>query len=136
MVSFANSLLTAALVVAAMTSSVKADPSFLEAGLFFLTGVEPAEGDVVTERGIVLFREPLVAYLVDGKPCVVRLRNTKNNTVWQMDFCKIAGYRWNSPPAGFNLPSGYIWLGKDDTFCVSWNWDEKKNYTDPDFAKI
>jgi hypothetical protein len=90
MISFTKTLVSAALA-SAMISPVKAQTtktSFLEAALFFLTGVEPTDEDSVTDREIILRREPLVAHLVDENPCAVRLRNTRNNTVWQMDFCK------------------------------------------------
>jgi hypothetical protein len=109
---------------------VKAEVSFLEAALFFLTGVEPTDEDSVTDREIILRREPLVAYLVDD-PCIVRLRNTNNDSIWQMDFCKITEWRWAS-----GLQAGYVWIGKSNAFCVSWKWNKPENYTDPDFWKI
>jgi hypothetical protein len=142
MISFTKTFISAALVASVMISPVKAQTtktSFLEAALFFLTGVEPTDDDSVTDREIILRREPLVAYLVDDNPCAVRLRNTRNNTVWQMDFCKLTEYRWmNADPAlyGAAYNTGYRWIGKRDAFCVSWKWDKRENYTDPDFAKI
>ena len=70
--------------------SARADnPSFLEAALFFLTGVEPGPTDTVTDQEIILQRYPIVAYVVDGKPCAVRIRNTTDNQIWHMDFCKL-----------------------------------------------
>jgi hypothetical protein len=98
--------------------------------LFFLTGVEATNQDIVTDREIRLRQYPIVAYLVDGNPCLVRLRNTNNYTVWQMDFCKITGWRWVP-----GMHGGYRWFGKD-AFCISRNWRKDENYTDPDFATI
>jgi hypothetical protein len=137
MMSFTKTLVSAALVATAMISPVKAQTtktSFLEAALFFLTGVEQTDEDSVTDREIILRREPLVAHLVDENPCAVRLRNTRNNTVWQMDFCKITEYRW--VPGDSAYYTGYIWIGREDAFCVSWKWGKRENYTDPDFTKI
>jgi hypothetical protein len=108
--------------------------AFLEAALFFLTGVDATSDEIVSERQIVLRRYPLVAYLVDGKPCVVRLRNTTSHQIWQLDFCKITSYEWSVLI--------WRWNGKPDAFCVStwgdsniWEGKPDENFTDPDFTK-
>jgi hypothetical protein len=78
----------------ALLSPAKAEPTFLEAALFFLTDVETSNQDYVTETEIRLRRWPIVAYLVEDAPCVVRLRNTNYDRLWQFDFCKITEARW------------------------------------------
>jgi len=128
-----RTLVTAA-VIATISPVEAKQPSFLEAALFFLTSVEPTAEDSVTDREIILRREPVVAYLVDGAPCVVRLRNTRTDAVWQMDFCKITSYRWMQGSSA--RYSTYLWFGEPDAFCFSDKWDRHENYTDPDFAKI
>jgi hypothetical protein len=82
-------------------------------------------------RGVYsLRRYPIVAYLVDGQPCVVRIRNTDIDVVWQMDFCKLTYYGRSN--AGH---SWYYWQGEGSVLCKS-SQPVKENYTDPDFAKI
>jgi putative Ca2+/H+ antiporter (TMEM165/GDT1 family) len=55
----------AALVVLATTTlPVKAETSFLEAALFFITGVDTTNEDTVTNHEVRLSRYPIVAYLV------------------------------------------------------------------------
>jgi hypothetical protein len=93
MINLTRTLLAVVAISTATISPVKANVSFLEAALFFLTGVEATNQDIVTDREIILRRYPLVAYLVDGNPCAVRIRNTNNNRLYQMDFCKITGWR-------------------------------------------
>jgi hypothetical protein len=133
----------AAVVVAISTaaiSPVEAKISFLEAALFFLTDVEVTHQDTATDREIILRQYPIVAYLVDGNSCLVRIRNTSSNVTWQMDFCKITGWQWLPGESYMTtdhhlLEAGYHWFGKD-AYCISRNWHEDENYMDPDFAKI
>jgi hypothetical protein len=51
-------------------------------------------------------RYPLVVYLMKDVPCTVRIRNTRTNILWQMDFCKITRVVWE--PGG---NAGYRWIG-------------------------
>lgn len=125
------SVVTALLAVSTV-SPVKAETSFLEAALFFLTGVDTTNEDTVTDREIRLRQYPLVAYLVDGKPCAVRLRNTETNNIWEMDFCKITSFERSTPVPGV---VSYSWEGKG-VLCISRHRQQKENYIDPDFAKI
>jgi hypothetical protein len=125
MINLTRTLVTAALVATAAVSPVKAaEVSFLEAGLFFLTDLQPGEGDRVTDREIVLARYPLIAYTVDDSPCAIRIRNTLTRFIWQMDFCKIASARWDGR-------SGFMrFVGQRDAFCWA-KWvrnDEPGNY--------
>jgi hypothetical protein len=77
-----------------------ADVSFLEAGLFFLTGVEPDPTDQVSETRIVLAKYSMVAYRPDSNPCAIRMRMTVwPYTVYQMDFCQIVQYQWMPNPS-------------------------------------
>lgn len=94
--------------------------AFLEAAVFFITGVDTTKVDMVTNREIVLGRYPIVAYLVDSNPCAVRIRTTtKPYTVWQMDFCKITHYqRVNYVPI-YQL----VWVGQKSAFCVYRGWN-------------
>jgi hypothetical protein len=84
------SKLTGTLVVAALAAIAILSPtqatevSFLEAGLFFLTDLQPGPNDVVTPSEIRLADHPLVAYTVDDN----RIRNTQTGYIYQMDFCK------------------------------------------------
>jgi hypothetical protein len=125
MIDLTRVLVTAALVATAAVSPVRAaEVSFLEAGLFFLTDLQPGEGDRVTDREIVLARYPLVAYTVDDSPCAIRIRNTLTRVIWHMDFCKIASARWEGR-AGF-----MIFVGRRDAFCWA-RWvsnDDPGNY--------
>jgi hypothetical protein len=75
-----------------------------------------------------------VVYLVDDKPCAVRLRNTTSHEIWpsqiwQLDFCKIIEYQWE----GIN--GFWIWRGKPDVLCAA-KWPLNENYVDPDFTKL
>ena len=115
----------------------RGDNPFLEAALFFLTGVDTNDWDVVTDREIRLARYPLVAYLVNAKPCAVRLRNTENNNVWEMDFCKLTYFGRSRPGIrGDPSTSYYYWEGEGGVLCISRQWQVKENYIDTDFAKI
>ena len=102
--------------------------AFLEAAVFFITGVDTTKVDMVTNREIVLGRYPIVAYLVDSNPCAVRIRTTtKPYTVWQMDFCKITHYqRVNYVPI-YQL----VWVGQKSAFCVYRGWSLNENYIGP-----
>ena len=140
MINLIRTLAAVAVITTATVSPVEAKISFLEAALFFLTDVEATHEDTATDREIILRQYPLVAYLVDGNPCLVRLRSGSRNSIWQMDFCKITHWQWlptgePSTPPGFSVQAGYHWFGKD-ALCVSRNWHEDENYMDPDFAKI
>jgi len=140
MINLIRTLAAVAVISTATMSPVEAKISFLEAALFFLTDVEATHEDTATDREIILRQYPLVAYLVDGNPCLVRLRSGSRNSIWQMDFCKITHWQWlptgePSTPPGFSVQAGYHWFGKD-ALCVSRNWHEDENYMDPDFAKI
>src|SRR5262249_15531296 len=71
--------------------------------------------------------------------CAVRLRNTINNTLWQMDFCKFRRYEYNPPNRSQGDLYGqgtYLWYGDQDGFCVPLKWDQAANYMDSDFMKI
>jgi hypothetical protein len=146
MINLIRTLAAVAVITTATVSPVEAKISFLEAALFFLTDVEATHEDTATDREIILRQYPLVAYLVDGNPCLVRLRSTSSNrpnSIWQMDFCKITRWQWvrGGWPGRDSLgqpaftQAGYHWFGKD-AFCISRNWHEDENYMDPDFAKI
>jgi hypothetical protein len=93
MINLAKAFVTAMLVATAAITPAKAETSFLEAALFFLTGVEPGPEDIVTDQEILLLRYSIAAYLVDGKPCAVRIRNRLR--IWEMDFCKIVSYHFS-----------------------------------------
>src|SRR5262245_48601190 len=116
-------------------SRAEAKVSFLEAALFFLTGVEATNQDYVTDNEIRLSRYPIVAYTVPGNPCAVRLRYTdeqnRGNTIWQMDFCKITSWRWYP-----GMMAGYYWIGKPDAFCYSRTWKTPDNYMHPEFSRM
>jgi hypothetical protein len=49
MINFAEYFVSAALVALATISPVKAETSFLEAALFFLTGVDATSDEIVSE---------------------------------------------------------------------------------------
>jgi hypothetical protein len=120
----ARALVAAALLGVATISPVKAETSFLEAALFFITGVDTTDEDTVTDREIRLSRYPIVAYLADSNPCAVRLRATTQPTIWQLDFCKITGYRlWGQRSA--------IWYGYKTAFCTYRGSDANTNYVGP-----
>ena len=132
----------AALFATATISPVKAETSFLEAALFFLTAADTRSEDSVTDREIILRRYPIVAYLVDGEPCKVRLRNTSDHRIFQIDFCKLTSYSfWRQPEDVY----GGMWVfgrgfqgwnsgPEPEAFCVS-TWLPDKNYLEPDFRK-
>lgn len=124
-------LTAVALCTIALLAPAKAETSFLQAALFFLTDVEATRNDDVSETEINLRQYPLVIYLMEDVPCVVRIRNTRTNILWQMNFCKITRWTWEGPGAW----AGYRWIGAG-AFCVSRKWNRNENYTDPDFAKI
>jgi|GEM_PF-4291974 len=100
---------------------------FLEAAAFFLTGVDATSDEIVSNREIVLRQYPLVIYLVDNKPCTVRMRNPERQWVMQWDLCKITNYLWHQ--------GGWVWEGEPDAFCAS-RWLPNENYVDPDFKKL
>jgi hypothetical protein len=111
----------ALLLSAAMILPAKADVSFLEAALYFLTAIEPTQGDTVNGSKIILARYPIVAYLVDDKPCAVRIRTTTQPyTIWQMDFCKITYYQWSS--------GTWIFVGEPNAFCKG-RWNRNEDYS-------
>jgi len=74
MINLVRVFIAAALFATSTISSANAETSFLEAAQFFLTGVDANSDEIVSEREIVLRKYPLVVYLVDDKPCVVRMR--------------------------------------------------------------
>jgi hypothetical protein len=126
MVDLTRTLTAAALAVTATISPTKAETTFLEAAMFFITGVDATSEDTVSESQITLHRYPVVAYLVDR--CKVRLRATKvPYTIWQMDFCKFTGYQQTSDPGGWNI----VWWGRKDTLCIYKSWDKNMNYDGP-----
>jgi hypothetical protein len=90
--------------------------------LFFITGVDAASEEIVSNREIVLRQYPIVAYLVDRNSCAVRIRTTTQPyTVWQMDFCKITHYVKDRDV-------GY-WEGYTTAFCTYKGWNKDENYT-------
>jgi hypothetical protein len=111
------------------SSPDKAETSFLEAALFFITGVDATSEDSVTEREIVLRREPIVAYLVDSNPCAFRIRTTTQPyTVWQWDFCKITHYQGGGLS---RYDTTVLWMGHKTAFCIYRGWNKNENYTGP-----
>src|SRR5262249_12513825 len=136
MINLIRTLAAVAVISTGTISPVEAKISFLEAALFFLTDVEATHEDTATDREIILRQYPIVAYLVDGNPCLVRIRSgSRPNSIWQMDFCKITRWQWLPGESyvttdHFSLVAGYYWFGKD-AYCVSRNWHEDGNYMDP-----
>jgi hypothetical protein len=100
--------------------------AFLEAALFFITGVDAASDEIVGNREIVLRQYPIVAYLVDSNSCAVRIRTTTQPyIVWQMDFCKITHYEQSTRYGNVTV----YWLGYKTAFCTYKGWNKDENYT-------
>jgi hypothetical protein len=97
--------------------------AFLEAALFFITGVDTSREDMVANREIVLDRYPIVAYLMEDNDCAVRIRHTaKPYWVLQMDFCKIT--HWQDMGR-----YGVRWFGYKSATCFLFDgWDKNENY--------
>jgi hypothetical protein len=112
----------------ALLSSAKAEPTFLEAALFFLTDVETSNQDYVTKTEIRLRRWPIVAYLVKDAPCVVRIWNTNYDRLWQFDFCKITEARWT--------PGGRADLGMASAFFATAPGAETRNIPKPTSPRL
>ena len=126
MVDLTRTLTAAALAVTATISPAKAETTFLEAAMFFITGVDATSEDTVSEDEIRLHRYPIVAYLAGN--CAVRIRmTTAPSWVYQMDFCKFTGYQRSSRPGGWTI----VWLGRKDTLCICKSWDKNANYDGP-----
>jgi hypothetical protein len=115
---FTKVLITAVLAATVMLSPAKAEPSFLEAALFFLTNVEAGGSDTITDSEIALSRYSLVAYLgpaePNGRTCRVRLRNTATNQIWQMNFCKLHGYQYSQ----FGGGGFWVFEGDAEAWCT------------------
>jgi hypothetical protein len=106
--------------------------AFLEAALFFITGVDASSNEIVSNRKIKLGRYPIVAYLVDSNPCAIRLRTTTlPYTVWQMDFCKITNYEQSHDMGPGIRHYRILWRGYKTAFCTYRGWDKNANYTGP-----
>ena len=126
MVDLTRTLAAAALAISATIAPATAETSFLEAALFFITGLDATSEDTVSEDEIRVGRYPLVAYLTGN--CAVRIRNTKApNWVYQWDFCKFTGYQRSSSPGGWSI----IWRGRKDTLCIYKDWGKNVNYDGP-----
>jgi hypothetical protein len=53
------------------------------------------------------------------------MRNTTSHEIWQMNFCKLTGYRW---------ATGTLNVMGKDAFCRS-TWLLNENFMDADFGK-
>lgn len=130
MIGLLRPITVAALLLIA--APARADVSFLEAGFFFVTAVDPdpRQGDVIDNGQIDLPRYNLVAYLVSSNPCAVRIRTTtKPYFVWQIDFCKITHYQATRfVPIN---PAPIYWFGERTGFCTYRDWDMNLNYDGP-----
>jgi hypothetical protein len=106
MVDLTRTLTAAALAVTATISPAKAETTFLEAAMFFITGVDATSEDTVSEDEIRLHRYPIVAYLAGN--CAVRIRMTTAPS-WV--------YKWisASSPAtnGVHVPEDGLSFGSD-----------------------
>jgi hypothetical protein len=129
MISLARVVVAAALLAISTIAPAKAETSFLEAAMYFITAVEPVAGDTVTDDEIILTRYPIVAYLVSDNRCAIRIRR-RNEPYWvlQMDFCKI------------NARNGGLWYGYKTALCVMGHdsndkdfmeWNKNENYFGP-----
>jgi hypothetical protein len=111
------------------TGRARTETSFLEAGLFFMTGIELTGDDTVTDREIKLQHWPIVAYVTDANRCAVRIRVTESPYVInQLDFCKIT-YWGLTNSVGPNAT--WIWEGHKEALCL-YKWSRADaNYDGP-----
>jgi hypothetical protein len=123
-------LIAVALLLALSPAKAYEDVSFLEAGTFFLTGLEPGPSDEVGNNAIAFHDYPVVAYIAaEANACAIRLRSVPPRPiwVWQFDFCKVIRWQQGAPPA----QSVVYFMGYKTAFCIYKRWDRNENYDGP-----